>query len=501
MHWEDIWGEAAESVGQWRQTLIQQGATPDEVAEIIENLAHGLAAEGHIMPPNLHAEALADFVAGTASTSPEAAKSRAIQEAAETASKDSSSAQEITEALFKAGVPGKAIHAASQAVSNAVQAAGRGELGKPAFDAALDTIANVVTPAGQAAALAASKAANGARGGNLNTALSAAGVPEAALEATTGLVLQAIRAAYYAGTDLEVGAIGVISSVSSSAGLAAAVAISGPTSERLASALRFAGVAPGAIDATAKAVANAVSNAGGPNSGGSNAGGSNAGSSSSTSESRALVAATNIIANAANSAFESGSMTVYAPPSSPAQAILDVIGASYNFWYLLPGVMWQTVKALEGKSDSETLAKILAHGPPPTMEPYRDIVFPYRRAGNPFPGFPPLGGDSRNGTKPTEPGLNCPQKGNGGTPESEKADDKFVADAVKSFRHDKAKYLEYLKDHPDVLHKAQNAIKVAACKLERTIDSGDRYGLAKTLAQAVLKSLMMILNEVDGIEP
>lgn len=415
--------------------MLLQGLTPDEVAEIIENLAHGLAAEGHIMPPNLHAEALADFAAGTAGSSPEAAKSRAIQVAAETVSKDSSSTQEITEALFKAGVPGKAIHAASQAVSNAVQAAGRGELGKPAFDAALHIIANAVTPAGQAAALAASKAANGARGGNLNAALSAAGVPAAALEATSGLVFQAIRAASHAGTDLEVGEIGVISSVSSSAGLAAAVAISGPFSERLASALRFAGVAPGAIDATAKAIADAVSKAGG----------SNAGGSGSTSASRALVAATNIIANAANSAFESWSMTVYAPPSSPAQAILDVIGASYNFWYLLPGVIWQTVKALEGKADSETLAKILAHGPPPTMEPYRDIVVPYRRAGNPFPGFPPLVGDGGNGTRPTEPGLNCTQPGTGGTPESEKADNKFVADAVKSFKHDKAKYLKYLK--------------------------------------------------------
>lgn len=485
-NFEDLWAEAAESTNQWRQALLRQGHAPEEVTEIMQGFAHDMATAEHIMPANAGAEATADFAAGMAGSSSESANSLAIQIAAETASKSSSSEQAITEALFKAGVPRDAIRATSEAVSNAVKG---GQLGRSAFDAALDTIANAVTPAGQAAAKAAIMAVNGATGAGLSAALSAAGVPTTALQATLGLVRQAIQAARVAGTDPAVGAIGVISSVASSAGLAAAVAISGPTSERLASALRFAGVAPAAIDATAKAVADAVSHAGGDST-----------TSAVDSKSSALVAATNIIADAAASAFKSGSMTVYAPASSPAQAVLDVVGASHNFWYLLTSVMWKFAKSLEGKSNSKTLADILAHGPPPPMEPYRDIVFPYRRAGNALTGFPPLGGDEGKRPGGSEPGLNCTQIGTGGMPESENADAIFVADAVESFKHDKTKYLEYLRAHRDLLHKAQKAVKAAACKMEKDIDSGDLYGLAKTLGQAVLKSLSMILDEIDGIK-
>lgn len=484
-HFEDLWGEVAESTHQWSENLLRQGHGPEEVAEIMRSFAHDMAVAERIMPANAGAEAVADLAAGTAGAGPELANSQAIQIAAETASTGSSSAQAITEALFKAGVPRDAIKATAEAVSTAVKG---GQLGRSAFEAALDTIANAVTPAGQAAAKAAVMAAKGVRGVRLSAALTDAGVPATALGATKGLVIQAIQAAKAAGSDPAVAAIGVISSVASSAGLAAAVAISGPTSARLASALRFAGVAPAAVDSTAKAVLDAVSHAG-------------SSASAVGHKYAALVAATNIIANAAASAFKSGSMTVYAPASSPAQALLDVIGASHNYWYLLSSVMWKFAKSLEGKSDSETLAEILAHGPPPTMEPYRDIVFPYRRAGNALIGFPSLGGD--NGQKPGgfEPGSNCSQISTGGTPESEQADAIFVADAVQSFKDDKTKYLEYLRDHRDILHKAQQAIKAAACKMEKDIDSGDVYGLAKTLGQAVLKSLLMILEEVDGIKP
>lgn len=74
-----------------------------------------------------------------------------------------------------------------------------------------------------------------------------------------------------------------------------------------------------------------------------------------------------------------------------------------------------------------------------------------------------------------------------------------MVDAVKSFKHDRARYLEYLRTHQDVLARAQKAISAAACKMRKNIDYDDLAGLAKTMSQAVLQSLIIILNELESV--
>ncbi|KAJ4388550.1 hypothetical protein N0V93_006008 [Gnomoniopsis smithogilvyi] len=461
-----------------------------------------MAAAEEMMPASAGAESMADFASGVAGSASEMADSWAVQAAAEVVSKGSSSAEAVTEALLKAGVPTDAVKSTTEAVLNAVKAAGRGWVGRPAFNAALNVIANAVTSAGVNVATAANMVVNGAMGAGLDAALAAAGVPEAALGATAAAMGEAIEAAAATGIAPVVAAISVLSSVTSSAGVAASEAMNGASSAVLSPALSAAGVAPAAIGATADAVIDAVSSAGGSSSG-------------------ALMAATNIIANAASSAFKSGSLTVFKAPSSPAEALLDVLGASYNFWHIYPSLIWEAVTLLEDTSDSEILAKVIAHGPPPTLGPYRDVAFPYRRGENRRTGLPladvligngngqgametgrdppttPPGNDER--PAPPSTGLNCAATHNEGSPESRKAESKIVVDAVKSFKHDRNKFLEYLRNHPDVLSRSQKAIEAAVCKLQQQVDHDDLSGLAQTMAKGLLQSLLTVLNELKDL--
>lgn len=632
-------GEVAESVDQWAENLGRQGNTAEEAAEIMRDFEADMAAAEEVMPASAGAETMADFASGVAGSASEAANSWAVQAAAEIAASGSSSAEALSDALLKAGVPTEAVESTSEAALNAVNAAGRGWIGRPSFNAALNVISSAVTPAGTAAAEAAQMAVNGAAGAGLEASLAAAGVPATALEATTAAMGEAISAAVAAGTEPVVAAIGVVASAASPAGVAAATAMSGASSAAVAQALAAAGVAPGAIGATANAVAAAISDAGG-------------------SGSAALMAATNIIANAGSSVFKSGSFSFFGPPSSPSQAVLDVLGTSFNFWHIFPVVVWDAVTKLGETSDSEAVAKVLGYGPPPVLDTYRDITFPYLRGVNRIPYVPadgdlgdgkgPGGDDGDGGVispkpsskaprptfpsgpsssmgsfpsntaspsrpnshpgpsstsepssslgprpsiptpvpqpsfssrpapspstslsptdgfspapssttwpghrtspallptdrapsstllpsktsqitlapsetnskspppsktdgarPPTAPGKgpatpgSCTATDIDGTPESRKAENKLVLEAVKSFKHDRAKYLSYLKAHPETLARAKKAIHSATCKMQEDIDDDEVSGIAKTMAQALLQSLRIILEDLEGVK-
>lgn len=398
--------EVAESVDEWYDELCRNGNTGEQAAEIINNFkADMAAAEPAMAGEAVGAEASVNAAAGRAFTNPSVLNSWGVQAAAQVASTPGASIEGMTDSLLKAGVPAEAVASTAEAVSHSVNTAGKGWIGRPAYNAALGVISSSVTSAGMAGAEAAKAAVKGASGPGLAASLGAAGVPASAADATAAAVNEAIQAAQASGSDPVLGAIKVISNAASPAGLAAGAAWDGASGSYLAPALSAAGVPTDALGATAAAVGAAVS--------------ANRGS-----RSTAMNAASDIIASAASPPYKR--MSDPAPPVSPAQAALDVVGASFNFWHIIPWLAWDTLNKMEvnqtDSSDMDSLATLLAIGPPPTEWSSRFTSFPYRRGGNRVTGVPPLPTDAlkpaqsstHNDTQSSTPTLEPAPPGTGG---------------------------------------------------------------------------------------
>lgn len=392
--------EVAESVDEWYDELCRMGNTGEQAAEIINNFKADMeAAEAAMGDEAVEVESVVNAATGGVFTNPSVLNSWGVQAAAQVASTPGSAAGEIADALLKAGVPADAIESTAQAVSHSVNTAAKGWIGRPAYNAALGVISSSVTSAGVAAAEAAKAAVNGASGPGLAWSLGPAGVPASAADATAQAMNEAIQAAKAAGTEPVVAAINVISKAASPAGLAAGAAYDGASGSSLAPALSAAGVPEDSLGATADAVSAAVS----ANSG---------------SQSAALSAASDIIASAASPAY--ARMNSHAPPVSAAQGALDVVGAAFNFWHIIPWVVWDTLNKLDANttdsSDMEGLEALKALGPPPDWSS-RFPTFPYRRGGNRVTGLPSLPTDAprptpssthngtHNGTQSSTPSL------------------------------------------------------------------------------------------------
>ncbi|KAI3391142.1 hypothetical protein diail_7909 [Diaporthe ilicicola] len=402
----DVASEVAESVDAWFDELCRNGNTGEQAAEIINSFQADMeAAEAAMAGDPVGIESVADAAAGKVFSNPAQANSFGVQAAAQVASIPGVSAGKISDALLKAGVPADAVASTTEAVLHTVKQAPKGWIGRPAFNAALGVISASVTSAGVAGAEAAKAAVDGASGPGLAGSLGAAGVPASAADATAAAMGEAIQAAKASGSEPVLAAINVIQNAASPAGQAAAAAVDGASGGSLAPALAAAGVSTSAMGATVDAVAAAVSAAGG-------------------SGSAALKAAADIIASAASPKYEQ--MNSPAPPVSPAQAALDAVGASYNFWHVAPYIVWQTLKDLKGNTtdsaDLEGLTELLANGPPPTDWPSRFVTFPYRRGGNRVTGLPPVPTASprptpsgtNNGNKASAPTLKPAPPGTGG---------------------------------------------------------------------------------------
>ncbi|KAG6356099.1 hypothetical protein INS49_015484 [Diaporthe citri] len=406
--------EVAESVDEWYDDLCRNGNTGEQAAEIINNFkADMAAAEAAMANEPVGVESAVNAAAGRSFANPSALNSWGVQAAAQVASTPGSSIGEIADSLLKAGVPAEAVSSTAEAVSHSVNTAGKGWIGRPAYNAALGVISSSVTSAGMAGAEAAKAAVKGATGPGLAASLGAAGVPASAADATAAAVTEAIQAAAASGSDPVIDAINVISNAASPSGLAAGAAWDGASGSSLAPALSAAGVPTDALGATAAAVGAAMS----ANSG---------------SRSDAINAASEIIASAASPPYER--MSNPAPPVSPAQAAFDVVGATFNFWHIIPWLAWDTLNKMEvnetDSSDMDSLANLLAIGPPPEEWSSRFTSFPYRRGGDRVTGVPSLPTDAvrptpsstnqgmhngaHNGTQSLTPTLEPAPPGTGG---------------------------------------------------------------------------------------
>ncbi|KAK7726987.1 hypothetical protein SLS63_007409 [Diaporthe eres] len=398
--------EVAESVDEWYDELCRMGNTGEQAAEIINNFKADMAkAEAAMANEAVEIESEVNAAAGKVFTNPSVLNSWGVQAAAQVASTPGASVEEIADSLLKAGVPADAVTSTADAVSHSVSTAGKGWIGRPAYNAALGVISSAVTSAGMAGAEAAKAAVKGATGPGLAASLGAAGVPASAADATAAAVQEAIQAAVASGSDPVISAINVISDAASPSGLAAGAAWDGASGSSLAPALSAAGVPPESLGDTAAAVGAAVS-------------------ANSDSRSAAVNAASEIIANAASPAYER--MSNPAPPVSPAQAALDVVGATFNFWHIIPWLAWDTLNKMDvnetDSSDMDGLANLLALGPPPEEWSSRFTSFPYRRGGNRVTGVPSLPTDAvrptpsstHQGTQSSTPILKPAPPGTGG---------------------------------------------------------------------------------------
>lgn len=377
--------EVAQSVDEWYDELYRNGNTEEQAAEIINHFnADMQAAEAAMAGQATEVESVVRGAAGRTFSNPKVRNSRGVQPAARVASTPGKSAEEIANALLKAGVPTDAVSTVSHAIRQSLQAS----TGKAGFNTALDIIASSVTSASIVAAQAARAAVGGATGQDLAESLGLAGVPAAIADATAEAMVEAIQAARASGSDPTVAAINVISKAASPAGLAVAEILGGATGPSLALALSAAGVPMAALGTTASSV-SAVRSGG-------------------ESESAALIAAIDIIDSASVPRYER--MSSPAPAVSPAQAALDVVGASFNFWHTVPWLVWDTLNKLKDTtfdlSEEESLDSLLEIGPPPEFTTsFSFPAFPYRRGGNRVTGLPSLHTDASPTLEPAPPGT------------------------------------------------------------------------------------------------
>ncbi|KKY33250.1 hypothetical protein UCDDA912_g06765 [Diaporthe ampelina] len=218
-------------------------------------------------------------------------------------------------------------------------------------------------------------AASGGSSKGIADALVEAGVPAGDVASTTEAITAALNA--LRGQESTTGsaaeydaALEIISKAvtprQAALSNAASVACGGRGSRlgaSLTDALRRAGVPEVALESTAAAVKDAVQ----------------AGKASGLSDTELHLAATDAIADALPPGFfDTSSGGLPAPSKAVSRALLNVIGASYNFWHAYPTAVYDMLRKLEDKSPSEVLKNILANGPPPETKPYRGITFPYQ---------------------------------------------------------------------------------------------------------------------------
>lgn len=214
---------------------------------------------------------------------------------------------------------------------------------------------------------AADVASSGASPEAVSDALLRAGVPAGDVASTSEAVTAAINAAPSGslGNPAYSAALNVISQAvnpqSVAAAEAATAAVDGVSGEALEPYLSSTGIPLQNLESTAAAVKDAIREA-------------------SASGSDPVRAALDTITHAfPPGSSDTSSGAIPAPNTAVSEAVLDVIGASYNFWHGYSYAVYDTFQKLDGKAHSKTLEDVLANGPPPAMEPYRGIDFPYRR--------------------------------------------------------------------------------------------------------------------------
>lgn len=353
---------------------------------------------------------------------------------------------------------------------------------------------------------AADVASSGAGPGAVADALLQAGVPAINVASTLGAISNAIKALPNAGPSNAArnAALKVISEAITPQGAAVSAAASavlgGASGEAVAKALREAGVPEDAIDSTVRAVNDAIE--------GARAAGE-------TNGAKLMTAAIDAIWRMPD------------PVGELSRALLNVVGASYNFWYMYPRAVYRSLQELEKKEhgrDSElsrTLAEILADGPPPEMGPLMDIKFPFRRLrirGYNLKVWPGKVPDKATDTsppappEPTQPAVppgmghcdNLTDAQFGSALSIEVSDDMYEYGSVN-----KTYLAEWLRNDPAAFNDLRtNGVPVSMCwvqfRLKYTPVSEDerrRFNLVFHLLEQLESGLNQVSRGVDGLEP
>lgn len=226
------------------------------------------------------------------------------------------------------------------------------------------------------AQVAADLASSGAGAEEVAGALIQAGVPTGSVASTSQAITNALKSLPQAGSSNAArnAALNIISKAITPRGAAiseaASAALGGAPGEAVASALRGAGVAEDAIDSTAQGVNDAI----------------NAARAAGETGSKLSATAIDAISHAfPPDSFETRSGSLRAPSKAAirqiSRGLLNVIGASFNFWHVYPHAVYGALKKYEGDKHSKiskTVAKILENGPPPQPRPLKDMTFPFR---------------------------------------------------------------------------------------------------------------------------
>lgn len=365
---------------------------------------------------------------------------------------------------------------------------------------------------------AAELASSGASAEEVADALLAAGVPAGNIASTSKAISDAINK--LGGKAPASAARNAASDIISHSVTPQGVAISEAASVGLSDpygfpdALRDAGVPEDAVDDTIEAVEDAVQAA------------RDAGETGLKLKTAAIKAITQALPP---NSYETSSGGLSAPNDALAQALLNVIGSSYNFWHVYPDALYSVLKKLEGKKHSKILKKILANGPPPATGPYRDITYPFQR--KQIPGH---NATSTNPSQPTSkspsPTGNAPDKatdtGSSTAPApteselwdtelcthltdekyAESADSygKLVSDGLSRFRGEhttRDDYLAYLKLNHWEVHRLLKAVPIAICSMHVDPDSIKMTPPGTMGPEETLKMLQGLLGELLEIRP
>ncbi|KAL1879291.1 hypothetical protein Daus18300_001871 [Diaporthe australafricana] len=226
--------------------------------------------------------------------------------------------------------------------------------------------------------------------------------------------------------------------------------------------------------------------------------GSDAGASSGASE--VVDAAADAAAEAVGNAYppnggETGSGGLPAPNEAVKKALLDVLKASYDFWPQYANALYDALVQENRKSPSKALIDILANGPPPTMEPYRDISYPYRGGKSLGPGKELLP------MKPKREGF-CADVSIDELYQSAKADGKAVSDGLARFKGDgKDASVTWLNQNPDEASRLLKAVPIAVCRFHINRDSVRMTGPGTMGHEETVKMLLTMWKELLNIKP
>lgn len=350
--------------------------------------------------------------------------------------------------------------------------------------------------------MAADVASSGAGAGAVAEALLQAGVPASDIASTLGAISNAVKALPNVGPSNAArnAALEVISEAVTPQGAAvseaAAAALGGPPGENVANALREAGIPENAVDSTIQAIDGAI--------GGARAAGETG--------PKLLTAAINAIWGA----FPGG---LPGPVGDMSRALLNVVGASYNFWYIYPKAIYSYLQELEAENHgkdpklSETLAEMLADGPPPEVGPFMDITFPYRRRrirGSRVKVRPGEGGNSPS-TSPSPTVIprvgyceNLTDAQLGLATSIKLSDDMYEYGSVN-----KTYLAEWLRDDPAAFNDLRtNTVPVSLCGIQTKLkstpileDERRRLNLVLRLLEQLDSGLKQVSTGLDGLEP